>query len=142
MLKLLALVSLLLGSFVATQSAAAAASAPAVFTRASAGADLLPWIYGGAQTDAVLVLYDNAGKPVARYHLEMAWPSKVQGPSFDASKNEISIETLEISHEGMSLVTDNKDDSGGYRASAITGTVSFAGRTARGALFVCAQRDC
>lgn len=39
-----------------------------------------------ARKSASLVMYDSSGKPVARYHLENAWPSKiVVGPVEDGS---------------------------------------------------------
>jgi T4-like virus tail tube protein gp19 len=81
----------------------------------------------------VLVMYDSNSKPVARYHLENAWPSKIDVGSLDASKTEISIETLEISHEGLRL------DTGANAAGSdeIAGTVSFGGRQMRAALFLC-----
>jgi phage tail-like protein len=33
--------------------------------------------------------------------LREAWPSKWTGPSFNATSNEVAIETLEIVHEEM-----------------------------------------
>ena len=39
---------------------------------------------------------DVAGAPVARYHLENAWPAKVQAENFDASKNGVAIESVEL----------------------------------------------
>ena len=32
-----------------------------------------------------------------------AWPVKVEGPSLNATGNEIAIETLEFAHEGMEV---------------------------------------
>jgi len=40
-------------------------------------------------------------KPVAKWGFEKGWVCKWEGPDFDASKNEISIETIEIAHEGL-----------------------------------------
>ena len=40
-------------------------------------------------------------KPVACWHFLQGWPCKWDGPDFDASKSELSIETLEIAHEGL-----------------------------------------
>jgi T4-like virus tail tube protein gp19 len=143
MARLVALVSFLVAGLVAAQVASAdtASSSPVVFTRATAGPGFMSWASAGTPTNSVLVMYDTAGTPVARYHLEMAWPSKIDIGSFDASKNEISIESLEISHDGLRLDvgTDNKDPDGAYMANGISGTVSFAGRQAHGVLYPCAR---
>jgi hypothetical protein len=113
MARVFALLSLLAALLVAAQAAAAAeptSGSPVVFTRATAGLAFVSWAAAGARADAVLVMYDSDNKPVARYYLENAWPSKIDVGSLDASKNEVSIESVEISHEGIRLdvVTDNK----------------------------------
>ncbi len=40
-------------------------------------------------------------KPVAKWMFVKGWVCKWEGPDFDATKNEISIETIEIAHEGL-----------------------------------------
>ncbi len=42
-----------------------------------------------------MLMYQSGGTPVARYHLENAWPAKVETSAAEASKNEVAIETLE-----------------------------------------------
>lgn len=42
----------------------------------------------------------------ARYHIEDAWPTKWTGPTLQASKNEVAIETLEIAHVGFKREVD------------------------------------
>jgi len=44
---------------------------------------------------SAVVMYQTDGTPVARYHLENAWPAKLEANAPEASKNEVSIETLE-----------------------------------------------
>jgi phage tail-like protein len=56
--------------------------------------------------NATIVISDQKGQPVARYTLTNAFPAKWEGPDLDASSNEIAIETIEIAHEGLRLVTD------------------------------------
>ena len=41
------------------------------------------------------------GKPVAKWGFKNGWICKWEGPDFDAGKNEISIETIEIAHEEL-----------------------------------------
>jgi phage tail-like protein len=40
-------------------------------------------------------------QPVHRWQFVKGWVCKWEGPEFDASKNEVSIETIEIAHEGL-----------------------------------------
>ena len=40
-------------------------------------------------------------KIVCSWQFVGGWPAKWEGPDFDASKNELAIETLEIAHEGL-----------------------------------------
>jgi len=58
-----------------------------------------------ARKSAMLVMYDYDGKPVARYHLENAWPSKIElrgsTPALDAGGSKVAVETLEIAHPGL-----------------------------------------
>jgi hypothetical protein len=140
MARLCALLSLLAAVLVMAQVAAAAdpaSSSPVVFTGATAGPAFVSWAAAGARTDAVLVMYDSDSKPVARYYLENAWPAKIDVGSLDAAKNEVSLETVEIAHEGVRLdvVTDNQDPDAADLANGITGTVSFAGGRTHGVLY-------
>lgn len=48
-----------------------------------------------------IVLADDTGEEKVRWNLSNAWPTKWTGPSFNATGNEVSIETLEIAHEGV-----------------------------------------
>ena len=52
-----------------------------------------------------VVVYDLTNKvPVARWNFVNAWPTKWDGPSFNAKGNEIAIETLVLAHEGVKRV--------------------------------------
>ena len=46
-------------------------------------------------------LISEAQQPRQRWHFENAWVNKIEGPSLKASGNEITVETLEIAHEGL-----------------------------------------
>lgn len=56
-----------------------------------------------AHKDATLVLYDTGGTPVARYHLESAWPSKVESSGLKAGASEVLYETITLCHEGFEI---------------------------------------
>lgn len=50
-----------------------------------------------------IVVYDLANSTeVARYNFIRAWPSRYEGPAFDATANDVAIETLVLAHEGLS----------------------------------------
>jgi phage tail-like protein len=48
-----------------------------------------------------IVLLDRSGGEMARWNFERAWPSKYDGPDFNAEGNDVAIETLELAHEGI-----------------------------------------
>jgi phage tail-like protein len=48
-----------------------------------------------------IVLCDDAGEEKVRWNFLEGWPTKWTGPSFNATGNEVAIETLEIAHEGI-----------------------------------------
>ncbi len=50
-----------------------------------------------------ITLLDEAGSPALTWNFKEGWPSKWEGPSLNAKNNEVSIETLEISCEGIEL---------------------------------------
>jgi phage tail-like protein len=49
-----------------------------------------------ARKNATLVMFDVAGQPVARYHLEQAWPSKIEINGLKAGASEVLMETVTI----------------------------------------------
>jgi phage tail-like protein len=51
-----------------------------------------------------IVLLDRAGGEVARWNFYRAWPTKYDGPDFNAEGNDVAIETLELAHEGVERV--------------------------------------
>jgi phage tail-like protein len=53
-------------------------------------------------TGTIVQLDTTLQVPQAVWTFVRGWPSKWELSEFDASKNELSIETLEISHEGLS----------------------------------------
>ena len=50
-----------------------------------------------------IVLLDETGAEKLRWNFREGWPTKWTGPSFNATGNEVAIETLEIAHEGLEL---------------------------------------
>ena len=53
--------------------------------------------------NVAITLLDDSRTPVLRWLLREAWVAKFEGPEFDASKNEVAIETIELAHEGLEL---------------------------------------
>jgi phage tail-like protein len=50
-----------------------------------------------------IVLQDESRKTALTWNFTQAWPRKWDGPTFNAKTNEVSIEVLEIAHEGLTL---------------------------------------
>jgi phage tail-like protein len=50
-------------------------------------------------------LLDEAGKPVMRWALANAWPTKISMVDLKSDGNEVAIETMEIAHESLSVTT-------------------------------------
>ncbi len=49
-----------------------------------------------------IIVYDLTNKEeVARWNFVNAWPSRWEGPTFSARGNDIAIETLVLTHEGI-----------------------------------------
>ena len=51
-----------------------------------------------------IILQDDAGEEKARWNFIMGWPTKWTGPTFNATSNDVAIETLDIAHEGVARV--------------------------------------
>ena len=56
-----------------------------------------------ARRGATIIVYDTFGKPVARYHLEHAWPSKLEIGGLKSGSNEVAIESITLCHEGFEI---------------------------------------
>jgi phage tail-like protein len=55
--------------------------------------------------NVAITLLDQAENPVLRWNLHNAWPCKWIGPALNACTSEVAIESLEIVHEGLDLVS-------------------------------------
>jgi len=51
--------------------------------------------------DITIKLLNEQHEPVMVWKLRNAWPVSLRGPSLNASRSEIAIETLELAHEGL-----------------------------------------
>ncbi|MGH9722865.1 MAG: phage tail protein, partial [Bryobacteraceae bacterium] len=64
------------------------------------------WILEGMngqvhRTDGSVLLLDENRQEVMRWNFKRGYPCKWTGPGLNAKNNEISMETLEICHEGL-----------------------------------------
>jgi phage tail-like protein len=48
-----------------------------------------------------IILLDQTGVEKMRWNFIDGWPTKWTGPTFNATANEVAVETLEIVHEGI-----------------------------------------
>ncbi len=54
--------------------------------------------------NASIILLDDTGQDeIRRWNILFCWPTKWTGPGFNATGNEVAIDTLELAHEGVSL---------------------------------------
>ena len=61
------------------------------------------WITGENMTrmDGSIIQLNTAMQPMAQWDFSNGWPSKWEMGDFDASKNELAIESIEICHDGL-----------------------------------------
>jgi phage tail-like protein len=52
-----------------------------------------------------VIVVDEEGNDKSRWNFTQAWPTKYDPPDLNATANEVSIENLEIVHEGMERVS-------------------------------------
>ena len=57
-----------------------------------------------ARKNGQIILLDDEGKEAAEWTFTDGWPTKWTGPGFNATANEVAIDTLEITHEGLKRV--------------------------------------
>jgi phage tail-like protein len=53
--------------------------------------------------NVVIKLLDESGSPTMTWTLNNAWPSKISSTDLKSDANEVAIETIEISHEGLTI---------------------------------------
>ena len=72
--------------------------------------DLLKWYVDVAQGKVTssqrkisVVMYDSTSTELLRWNFENAFPSKWSGPAFSSDKNQVAIETLELSYQSLDV---------------------------------------
>lgn len=58
-----------------------------------------------SRRSGAIILLDEARAEALRFNFREGWVCKWEGPQLNASTNEAAIESLEICHEGLELVT-------------------------------------
>ena len=59
---------------------------------------------GQPRRSVSLALFDGQGRAVARFHLEHAWPSKLEIGGLSSERDEVATESLTLVHEGLERV--------------------------------------
>lgn len=65
--------------------------------------EFLKWCMKIERKNVTVVMYDVAGQPVARWHFNKAYAVKWTGPTFTADSSGMALESVEITHEGMTV---------------------------------------
>jgi phage tail-like protein len=55
------------------------------------------------RANGTITLLDESRQPVMTWKFRRAWPCKWTGPSLDATRNEVAIESIELCHEGLEI---------------------------------------
>jgi phage tail-like protein len=53
--------------------------------------------------DGTITLMNEAGQDVMRWHFEKGWVDKIEGPSLNATGNEVAYESVTICHEKLTF---------------------------------------
>jgi phage tail-like protein len=59
----------------------------------------------GNRKQVVIVVQDESGADQARFAVHEAWPIKYEAPDLNGKGNEVAIETLELTNEGIERVS-------------------------------------
>jgi phage tail-like protein len=71
---------------------------------------LFKWKWAPKRVNGVVVQLGPNLNEICRWEFVKGYPVKWEGPDFDALKNEIAIETIEIAHEGLTFVNGAKEE--------------------------------
>ena len=55
--------------------------------------------------DVTISLLNESHEPVMTWKVKNAWPIKFEGPTLKSDGSEVAIETLELAHEGITLLS-------------------------------------
>jgi len=64
---------------------------------------LWKWRYNPKRVNGTIYQLGAELKPICRWEFKNGYPVKWEGPDFDASKQELAIESIEIAHEGLEI---------------------------------------
>jgi phage tail-like protein len=62
---------------------------------------LYNWFMSGVRVNGRITMIDLRGVEVAAWEFKNGFPAKWKGPEFDASTNDVAMETIEIAHDGL-----------------------------------------
>ena len=57
----------------------------------------------GARKNGSITIHDYSHAEIGRFNFEMGWPSSVEVGAVDATGDEVLLETVEITHEGLKV---------------------------------------
>ena len=65
--------------------------------------EFLRWCMKLERRNVTVVMYDSTGQPVIRWNFANAYPVKWVGPQFTADSSTLAIESIELTHEGLTV---------------------------------------
>ena len=63
-----------------------------------------PSIQAGAKCTVTIKMLNEEHAPIITWQLENAWAKKIQSTDLKADANEVAIETMELAHEGLTIL--------------------------------------
>lgn len=72
---------------------------------------LWAWRDNPSYQDGTVFQLGEEMRPVCKWVFRRGFPVKWEGPDFDATKNELAIETIEIAHEGLEMFLVEEEES-------------------------------
>jgi len=81
----------------------------------------------GRRRDGLIVLQNDEMIPVAVWKFTRAFPVKWTGPQLNAAQNSVAVESLEIAHEGLQLMTALPDPGDLAASLEISGSIDISG---------------
>lgn len=81
----------------------------------------------GQRRDGLIVLQNDDGQPVKVWAFHRGLPTRYRGPSFNATQSAAAIEELEITHEGLALISTSTSDLASVIGAVSAGVSAVAG---------------
>ena len=81
----------------------------------------------GQRRDGLIALQNDNREPVKIWAFHRGIPTRYRGPTLNAAQSAVAIEEVEITHEGLALLSTSSSDLGGIIGAVQAGVSAVAG---------------